>query len=507
MAGDVVASAPTAHTVAIYAGSLVVERGFALGLTALLAYFFGAGDLTDGFYIAYWLPVAVLTIGGEIAFVTLFPGIREVGVRDGANAAAEAARRSLRASFARIGAVAALYAVASPAVVILIAGDQLRNVGTTVFLGLAYTCYVVAALATSSLGAVHAALGGHRRNALALPVGTALIATSTAGLLLAGVGVFSYPVGAGVGQSLTAALFLWPALRQELRTADAGTASAVDAPSPDKRLTAALLLASLCPLLVIALERGLAIGTASGSVSALNYARTFLIVPGLIAAPLGTALMDRLPSLMLQDRSTQVWRSIDASLFTGLVGSIGLAVASTPLVRVLLGRGEFDERAVQMTSDALLLMLLGAAGFALYPLALRMLQSQRDTIGLLIVTATTTVYALVAPFLVSIGGADGLAVAYAVTFTTTGVFGTRRLVSRFGHWPAIGYFKLAAQACLALGITVTARWLSSDEGTQVEVLSAAAACASFIVLCRWSRLSETALTLRFPWQRLGVSVR
>ena len=108
------------------------------------------------------------------------------------------------------------------------------------------------------------------------------------------------------------------------------------------------------------IDRTLASTLVEGSISALNYANKLnTFVMGLFIMSVSAVIYPMLSKLSSQNDNTKfidtVIKSINSVILLITPISVGAIVLSTPIVRLLFERGEFDSRATSMTAIALIM--------------------------------------------------------------------------------------------------------------------------------------------------------
>lgn len=132
------------------------------------------------------------------------------------------------------------------------------------------------------------------------------------------------------------------------------------------------------------IDRTLASTLTEGSISALNYSnRLNGFVMGLCITSIAAVIYPILSKLSSENNKEKfnefVVKSINSVILLVIPITIGAIVLSTPIVKVLFERGEFDTRATQMTSDALVMYSLGLIGFGLRDILGKIFYSLQDT--------------------------------------------------------------------------------------------------------------------------------
>lgn len=100
-----------------------------------------------------------------------------------------------------------------------------------------------------------------------------------------------------------------------------------------------------------------------GNISIFNFARNFQSLPvSLFGIALATVLFPRLSEHFAHDRPNDIialgQRAVTQLLFLTLPAMVGMMLVAYPLVKLLLGTGEFDDVAVTATSIALMVFAL-----------------------------------------------------------------------------------------------------------------------------------------------------
>ena len=149
-------------------------------------------------------------------------------------------------------------------------------------------------------------------------------------------------------------------------------------------LTAPVLIGVAVNQVNTMIDRTLASTLVEGSISALNYANKLNgFVMGLFIATISVVIYPMLSKLSSEDKSDafieSVVRSINSIILLVVPISIGAMVLSTPIVRILFQRGEFDARATSMTAIALVMYSIGMIAFGLRDILGKVFYSLQDT--------------------------------------------------------------------------------------------------------------------------------
>jgi len=162
----------------------------------------------------------------------------------------------------------------------------------------------------------------------------------------------------------------------------------------------------------------LATGIGVGAVTAYNVAFTILQIPlGLIGVPLGVVLLPSMSRAVAQGNAREfgvlIVRSLRLLLYVMLFLSAVGIVLRRQVVSVLFGYG-FDARALNLTADTLLFLLIGLAGHSMIVVLARAFYSGQDT-RTPVIAAVLSVVVNVVVSLTTVGtlGLSGLALGIA----------------------------------------------------------------------------------------------
>ncbi|MCR4441366.1 MAG: murein biosynthesis integral membrane protein MurJ [Peptococcaceae bacterium] len=174
-----------------------------------------------------------------------------------------------------------------------------------------------------------------------------------------------------------------------------------------------------------------------GSISAINYAKKLTLLPeGIFVMAIGTALFPSLSRAavvkQLRRFAEKLNKGIKTVIFITAPAAVGLMVLRYPIVELLYKRGAFGDKAVEMTSGALLFLSLGLVGQCLVPVLSRGYYALQDTMTPVKVTVLAVgVNIALSAIFVGMGKHLGLALANAaaciVNALFLGIFLTRRV--------------------------------------------------------------------------------
>jgi len=338
---------------------------------AVIARMFGAGAVTDAFFVAFRLPNLLRRMFAEGAFSQAFvPIFAEVRNRHGEDAARHLAVHCAGALLLVLSVVTAVGILLAPLVVMVTAPGFARDPDTfrlTVDL-LRVTFPYILFISLTALAA--GILNSHSRFTIpALAPALLNISFVVAALVVAPHlerPVMALAWGALVGGILQLAL-QWPVLRQigyalrprvDLR--DAGMRRVA------RQMGPALFGVSIGQISLL-INTVFASFLAVGSVSWLYYADRLMEFPtGLLGAALGTILLPSLSRHYADDDreafSTLLDWGLRLTLLLAAPASVGLALLATPLVATLFLHGAFDVHDLEMTRQALWAYAAGLLG-------------------------------------------------------------------------------------------------------------------------------------------------
>ena len=131
-------------------------------------------------------------------------------------------------------------------------------------------------------------------------------------------------------------------------------------------------------------DRTIASTLVEGSISALNYANKLnQFVMGMFIVSISSVVYPMLSKLSTENNKVKfnqsIIKAINIVILLVIPISVGAIILSTPIVKVLFQRGEFDARATYMTSVALVFYSIGMIGFGLRDILGKVFYSLQDT--------------------------------------------------------------------------------------------------------------------------------
>ena len=419
----------------VVSGAYLVARLLGYVRVVVIGTTFGAGTELDAFFAAFRIPDLIfqLVAAGAVAsaLVPMVSGMLAKGAHEHAWRVVSTIANLMLVGLLGFAVIAWL---AAPALVPLITpgyeGEQLeRTIELTRLMLLAPMFLALGATATAALN------GAQRFAASAVaPVVYDLAIIGAAVLLAPSLGVTGLAIGVVAGSLGHLLVQVPPLARAGFRYLPR-----IDLSDDKARLALALMGPRVIGLgvtqITFVVMTALASNLGTGAVSAYTIAFSLLQIPlGVIGIPLGIVIFPSLARELAVGRTEHyleiLTRSIRILAFVMLpITALGM-VLRLQVVELLLGYGRFDQPAVLLTADTLLLFLLGLAAHSTIAVLTRAFYARQDTrtpmaAAVLAVAINTT---LAVAFVGQLGlPAIGLAIAVAAwTEALVLVFALRR---------------------------------------------------------------------------------
>jgi putative peptidoglycan lipid II flippase len=389
----------------------VLERLLALGLIAVVAALYGVGADSDTYFVALIVPITLGISASEALYTALLPAFSDPS-------------RPPRALLGpALWFAAALAATAAGAYVLLLVA--VRPSDLAVWLLLAPTLFAAPVAGVSA-----AFLTAERRYALAIlrvPLATAL-ALAAFTMLHALVGWHStqaLALGISLGNLLALAVLVLQAGSVGRRPHERGAGPL--AAGPLLSAAASVFVATLIGgQLVVVFERFLASTLAAGAVTLLVFARGFALLPVMIPQALASgvfpAASERHRALDRAALARLALRSVRLGVLAALVSAAFVVICRRELVHVAIERGKLSEAAAGETARLIVIMAVSLLGIAAAGIAGKALFAVgRQRVVAAISAAGVVVYVGAALLLRGPEGVDGLAAAFSLSSLVTGV--------------------------------------------------------------------------------------
>lgn len=218
------------------------------------------------------------------------------------------------------------------------------------------------------------------------------------------------------------------------------------------------------------IDRTLASAIVVGGISALGYAdKVNAMIRQLLIRPLAVMEFPHLCDLASKNEFKSLGRLLSNSVKTTSViifpATVGVMVLSEPFVRLLFGRGAFDEKAVLMTSGALMCYAVGLSGYSFKEILSRTLYSMRDSKTALLNSVICVLINIILNLILSkFIGLNGLALATAIAGNVAAIhlfFVVRRRIGKdyIGLNEILSALVKTAIASITMGLIVWAIYL------------------------------------------------
>ncbi len=337
---------------------------YALGLLRdrVLAGQFGAGLELDVYNSAFLIPDIIMNIFAAALTTAFIPVFTQLWTKDGETTAWRVTNALLTGLVGLLVVILILAFVTMPWLVYFVA-PGFDETGKTLLVH-ASRLMLLSPLGFGLSIAIGCALQGrHRFFSYALsPVVYNLTIIISIIVLAPKYGVLGVVLGVGAGAFVHAGVRFIELLRT-------GFKPQLHSPwhEPAIITTIRLMLPRIAGLLAVQanlwIYNALASTLGEGNISIFNFARNFQSLPvSLFGIALATVLFPRLSERFAEDRPQDIvalgQRATTQLLFLTLPATAGMILVAHPLVKLLLGSGEFDDTAVTATSIALMVFAL-----------------------------------------------------------------------------------------------------------------------------------------------------
>jgi putative peptidoglycan lipid II flippase len=338
----------------------------------VMARVFGAGMMTDAFFVAFLLPNLLRRLFAEGAFSQAYvPILAEYKNRQGAEATRALVDRVATLLMLAVTVVALLGVIGAPIIVWIPAnGFSDEKFALTVELTRITFPYILfMALVSLAAGILNT------WNRFAIPAFTPVFLN----LSLIGMALFAAPYFDPPILALAWGVFIGGALQLLLQIVPLSKIGMLprlrfDPHHPGVRrilmLMAPAILGVSVSQLSLIINSFFASHLVDGSVSWLNFADRLLEFPaGMLGAALGTILLPSLSKLHADERGTEFSALLDwglrLTLLLALPAALALVLLAVPLISTLFQYGKFSAEAVFQTRDALIAYSVGLTGMML----------------------------------------------------------------------------------------------------------------------------------------------
>ena len=208
-------------------------------------------------------------------------------------------------------------------------------------------------------------------------------------------------------------------------------------------------------------DKTIASQIAIGGISALNYAfRLNVFVQGIFVMSIATVIYPAISKMVVEGNMMGLKKTVSQAIvgINLLVtpATIGAMIFAEPIVRFLFGRGAFDTQAISMTSYALFFYAIGMIGFGLKEVFISIFYSLQETKKPMINASIAVIINIVLNIILSkFLGIGGLALATsisAILCTILLFISLRKRIGSFGMKAIVISFAKILLASLFMGI-------------------------------------------------------
>lgn len=211
------------------------------------------------------------------------------------------------------------------------------------------------------------------------------------------------------------------------------------------------------------IDKTLASTLVEGGISALTYAsRLNDFVQGVFVISFVTVMFPLISNMAAKKNTEEFKESINEVISSVLLivvpASIGIMILSEPIIRLLFGRGHFDEHAINITSQALFFYSIGMIGYGIREILNRTFYSLQDTKTPMYNASISVVLNIILNLLLSsFMGISGLALATSISAifcSTLLIITLRRKIGSFGLKGNFITFIKVTLASFVMGVIV-----------------------------------------------------
>ncbi len=385
----------------------------------VLAYFYGASNISDAYLISLTIPetlFAFIGIGLATSFIPVYSDIEKCGESDVSNKYVNNVINSILLLCTLLTILVWIFA---PYIVKIFASGF---TGETLALGINFTRITVLGIYFRGILYI---LKGH------LQIYNNFIAPELVGVLFSLVMIMSivfsskyYMMALAIGfvlAKMTELIFVIPfAYKKNYRYK-----FFLDLKDVNLRRMIYLTLPAILGISIdqinTLIDRTIASRISVGGISALNYAfRLDLFIQGIFVMSIATVLYPKISKMAAEDDMKGFKKALSEaiSVINVLVipATVGAVIFAKPIVKLLFGRGAFDSQAISMTYYALIFYSVGMLGFGFREIFSRAFYSLQDTKTPVINAAIAIAINIILNFILSkFMGIGGLALATSIS--------------------------------------------------------------------------------------------
>ncbi len=193
------------------------------------------------------------------------------------------------------------------------------------------------------------------------------------------------------------------------------------------------------------------------AVSAIEYAYTlYLIVVGVFSYTLSNIIFPELSKLSADNQEDEfreiVKKAIKISIFFIIPMSVGIAVLSSDVIRLIYERGEFTANSTMLTSSALMCYAIGMLGYGLMEILNKAFYAKQDAKTPMYTSAVAIILNVIFSILfVKTIGYTGLPLAASITSILTAIIMLWRIEKKVNRLIDKNTFREVAKALISAG--------------------------------------------------------
>lgn len=246
-----------------------------------------------------------------------------------------------------------------------------------------------------------------------------------------------------------------------------------------------------------------------GGISALTYAsRLNDFVQGIFVLSFVTVMFPLISSMAAEKNMVDFKSSINEIISSVIIivipASFGIMILSEPIVKLLYGHGHFDEKAIDLTSQALFYYSIGMIGYGIREVLNRIFYSFQDTKTPLYSATISVVLNIILNLILSTYmGIGGLALATSISALFCSALLVINLRKKIGSFGLKGYFitfmkVILASSMMVIMVYILYEYVLTEWHTLFKMLTVVSAGSIFyLILITLFKVKETKLLLMF----------
>lgn len=360
----------------------IIAKLLGFGREILLSYFFGASGISDAYLISQTIPGTIFQFVGTGLTTAFIPVYMKVKTKEGNTSADYFTNTMLAVIF--------LFSTIAIILVCFFTNDVVKLfasgfTGETLQYAIIFTRIGIFSLYFSAM--IYVFNSYLQANGVfsivafvAIPNSIAIMAAIVLG---AKMNIYALPVGSLVAAFLQV-MILWPSMHKRKYRFKIN----FDFKSAYIREVIRLMIPVIIGVSVnqinVLIDRTIASKIAIGGISALLYADSLIMfVQGIFSQSIATVYYPSITKLAEEKKQTELKKMLKEALgsmsFLLIPISVGCIILSTGIVRILYGRGAFDENAIILTGTALAYYGIGILGYGFREILARVFYAYHDT--------------------------------------------------------------------------------------------------------------------------------